>query len=40
MKKALNIVLTIIIIVLIYFLYESIMEPIRFKKKGNSGNLQ
>ena len=33
MKKALNIVLTIIIIVLIYFLYESIMEPIRFKKE-------
>ena len=33
MKKALNIVLTIIIIVLIYFLYESSMEPIRFKKE-------
>lgn len=33
MKTALNIVFTIIIIVLVFLLYESIMEPIRFKKE-------
>jgi len=33
MKTALNIVFTIIIIVLIYFLIESIMQPIRFNKE-------
>jgi len=33
MKTALNIVFTIIIVVLIYFLVESIMKPIRFNKE-------
>ncbi len=33
MKTALNIVFTIIIIVLIYFLVESIMKPIRFNRE-------
>ncbi|MFZ2287043.1 MAG: hypothetical protein WAV93_08675 [Bacteroidales bacterium] len=33
MKTALNIVFTIIIIILIYFLIESIMQPIRFNRE-------
>lgn len=33
MKTALNIVFTIIIVVLVYFLVESIMKPIRFNKE-------
>ncbi|MRR19700.1 hypothetical protein EG827_05860 [bacterium] len=33
MKTALNIVFTIIIVVLAYLLFESIMEPIRFNKE-------
>jgi len=36
MKTALNIVFTIIIIVVAYFLVESIMEPIRFKNERES----
>lgn len=36
MKTALNIVFTIIIIVLIYFLIESIMKPIRFNKEKDA----
>jgi len=36
MKKALNIVFTIIIIVLVYFLVESIMQPIRFNKEKDA----
>jgi len=36
MKTALNIVFTIIIIVLIYFLIESIMQPIRFNKEKDA----
>jgi len=36
MKKALNIVFTIIIIVLVYFLVESIMKPIRFNKEKDA----
>ena len=36
MKTALNIVFTLIIIVLIYFLFESIMKPIRFKNERES----
>lgn len=36
MKTALNIVFTIIIIVLIYFLIESIMQPIRFNREKDS----
>ncbi len=33
MKTALNIVFTVIILVLVYFLVESIMKPIRFNKE-------
>jgi hypothetical protein len=36
MKTALNIVFTIIIIVLVYFLVESIMKPIRFNKEKDA----
>lgn len=36
MKRALNIVFTIIIIVLVYFLVESIMKPIRFNKEKDA----
>ncbi len=36
MKKALNIVFTIIIIALLYFLVESIMKPIRFNKEKDT----
>jgi hypothetical protein len=36
MKTALNIVFTIIIIVLAYFLMESIMKPIRFNKEKDA----
>ena len=36
MKTALNIVFTLIIIVLAYFLFESIMKPIRFKNERES----
>lgn len=36
MKTALNIVFTIIIIVLIYFLIESIMQPIRFNREKDA----
>lgn len=36
MKRALNIVFTIIIIVLVYFLVESIMKPIRFNKERDA----
>jgi hypothetical protein len=36
MKTALNIVFTIIIIVLLYFLVESIMKPIRFNKEKDA----
>ena len=36
MKTALNIVFTIIIIVLIYFLVESIMKPIRFNREKDA----
>lgn len=36
MKTALNIVFTLIIIVLAYFLVESIMKPIRFNKEKDS----
>lgn len=36
MKTALNIVFTIIIIVLAYFLVESIMKPIRFNKEKDA----
>jgi type II secretory pathway pseudopilin PulG len=36
MKTALNIVFTIIIIVLAYFLLESIMQPIRFNKEKDA----
>ena len=33
MKTALNIVLSVIIVVLAYFLVQSIMKPIRFNRK-------
>jgi hypothetical protein len=33
MKAVINILLTIVIIVLVYLLYESIMDPIRFNKE-------
>lgn len=36
MKTALNVVFTIIIIVLIYFLVESIMHPIRFNREKDA----
>lgn len=36
MKTALNIVFTIVILVLIYFLVESIMQPIRFNKEKDA----
>lgn len=36
MKTALNIVFTIIIIVLAWFLVESIMKPIRFNKEKDA----
>lgn len=36
MKTALNIVFTLIIIVLVYFLVESIMKPIRFNKEKDA----
>jgi uncharacterized protein YpmB len=36
MKTALNIVFTVIILVLIYFLFQSIMEPIRFNKEKDT----
>lgn len=36
MKTALNIVFTVIIIVLIYFLIESIMQPIRFNREKDA----
>ncbi|HUW92301.1 MAG TPA: hypothetical protein VMV74_03975, partial [Bacteroidales bacterium] len=36
MKTALNIVFTVIIIILGYFLIESIMEPIRFNREKDA----
>jgi len=36
MKTALNIVFTIIIVVLVYFLIQSIMKPIRFNKEKDA----
>ena len=36
MKTALNIVFSVIIVVLVYFLFQSIMEPIRFNKEKDA----